>query len=110
MSHPDGSQALWGEMSRCGCGAESPPIITSHPVLGDDELRHWEASHDQHCPIPTDREYDEHTELWSYPTLPSFTREPAVLDGTADHLTVPDRLRSRAANRLVASHTQEPTP
>jgi hypothetical protein len=110
MSHPDRSQALRAETSRCDCGTVSPPIITSHPVLEDSELVEWEASHLQwFCPIPSHQEFDEHTELWSYPVLPSFTREPAVLDGATDHLTVPDRLRSRAANRLVASHTQEPT-
>jgi hypothetical protein len=102
---------LRAETSRCDCGTVSHPIITSHPVLEDSELVEWEATHLQwFCPIPSHQEFDEHAELWSYPTLPSFTREPAVLDGIADRLTVPDRLRSRAANRLVASHTQEPTP
>jgi hypothetical protein len=102
---------LTAETSRCDCGVVSPPIITSHPVLEDSEIVEWEATHLQwFCPIPSHQEFDEHTELWSYPSLPGFTREPAELDGTIDDLTVPDRLRSTAANRLVASHTQEPTP
>jgi hypothetical protein len=102
---------LTAETSRCACGTVSPPIITSHPVLEDSELVEWEATHLQwFCPIPSHGEFDDHTELWSHPTLPAFTRQPAELAGTTDDLTVPDRLRSRAANVLVASHTQEPTP
>jgi hypothetical protein len=96
---------LRAETSRCDCGA------VSEPLSRDDLLTEWEASHVQwHCPLPTDREYDEHTETWSFPTLPSFVRQPAELTSTTDHLTVPGRLRSTAANALVASHTQEPTP
>jgi hypothetical protein len=101
---------LRAETSRCDCGVVSPPIVTSHPVLGDFALVEWEATHLQwFCPIPSHQEFDDHTELWSHPVLPAFTRKPAELTTAADDLIVPDRLRSAAANALVASHTQEPT-
>ena len=113
MTTPDNDlQALTGEISRCDCGTVSPPILTDHPVHGDSHLTEWEASHlqFQNCPLYIDRAYDEHTELWTFPTLPTFTREPAELAATTDTPTWHQPLKADIANRLVATHTQEPTP
>lgn len=103
---------LRAEKSRCDCGTVSPPIVTDHPVLADSELIEWEASHLQwFCPIPSHGEFDDHLDIWQHAPVPSFTREPAELASTTDiPKTWHQPLKSDVAARLVASHTQEPTP
>ncbi|WP_116051904.1 hypothetical protein [Amycolatopsis palatopharyngis] len=110
MDTRNGYGELRAETSTCDCGTVSPPIITSHPILEDSELVEWEASHLQwFCPIPSHGEFDDHLDIWQHAALPNFTREPAELAASIDTPTWHQPLKADIANRLVATHTQEPT-
>lgn len=104
MTQPDPGSSLHGEISRCECGAESPPDVP-------DALDHWEDDHVQwDCPVDTSPQWDDALG-WRYPRMQVITRSPAPITPWPTTPATPRdrRTRIQATRDYLEQHTQEAT-